>query len=81
MEERGLWSDGYSLSASAIHTSLMHVQGVLSAAGKKKEAFPVLAILEYVRWIVCLVGVRNAMPDNPTECVQKNSAKLTRVTN
>lgn len=34
---------------SSLSLSLMHVQGVLVAAGCYKEAFPVQAVLEHVR--------------------------------
>ncbi|CAN0183838.1 unnamed protein product, partial [Pylaiella littoralis] len=44
----GLWVDERRLSASALSLSLMHVQGVLAAAGRSKEAFAVQAILEHI---------------------------------
>lgn len=44
----GLWADDRRLSISALSQSLMHVQGVLVAAGRDKEAFAVQAILEHV---------------------------------
>lgn len=49
LEGQGLWTDDRRLSAPALSASLMHVQEVLCAAGRVKEAFPVLAILEHVR--------------------------------
>ncbi|CAM9390873.1 unnamed protein product, partial [Hapterophycus canaliculatus] len=48
LEGLGLWTDDRRLSPSALSMSLMHVQGVLTAAGCSKEAFPVQAILEHV---------------------------------
>lgn len=48
MDGLGLWVDERRLSASALSLSLMHVQGVLAAAGRSKEAFAVQAILEHV---------------------------------
>lgn len=50
LEGKGLWTDDRRLSAPALSASLMHVQEVLCAAGRAKEAFPVLAILEHVRF-------------------------------
>lgn len=49
LDGQGLWTDDRRLSAPALSASLMHVQEVLCAAGRAKEAFPVLAILEHVR--------------------------------
>lgn len=40
------------MSASALYASLIHVQGVLATAGRFKEAFPVLAVLEHVRTVL-----------------------------
>lgn len=51
LEGAGLWVDDRRLSAAGLYVSMMHVQRVLSTAGRAKEAFPVLAILEHVRLI------------------------------
>ncbi|CAM9264298.1 unnamed protein product, partial [Ectocarpus sp. 12 AP-2014] len=48
LESLGLWIDDRRLSVSSLSLSLMHVQGVLMAAGCYKEAFPVQAVLEHV---------------------------------
>ncbi|CAB1113909.1 unnamed protein product [Ectocarpus sp. CCAP 1310/34] len=48
LESLGLWIDDRRLSVSSLSLSLMHVQGVLVAAGCYKEAFPVQAVLEHV---------------------------------
>lgn len=48
LESAGLWADDRRLSAASVFASMMHVQAVLSAMGRAKEAFPVLAILEHV---------------------------------
>lgn len=48
MDGLGLWIDDRRLSASALSQSLMHVQGVLVAADRHKEAFAVQAVLEHV---------------------------------
>eukprot|EP00752_Nemacystus_decipiens_P012187 g10805.t1 len=66
----GLWADDRRLSAAALSQCLMHVQGVLVAAGRHKEAFPVQAVLEHVASSVTLdplqlVRVRLAR----TECL------------
>lgn len=44
----GLWADDRRLSAAALSQALTHVQGVLVAAGREKEAFAVQAVLEHV---------------------------------
>lgn len=59
LEGVGLWTDDRRWSASALSLSLMHVQGVLTAAGCSKEAFPVQAIVEHVSLecdLVCHIG-------------------------
>lgn len=50
-EGLGLWTDDRSLSASAFYSSLMHIQEVLTTSGRIKEALPILAILEHVRYL------------------------------
>ncbi|CAM9135050.1 unnamed protein product [Scytosiphon promiscuus] len=72
LEGVGLWTDDRRLSAAALSLSLMHVQGVLTAAGCSKEAFPVQAILEHVASKVTLDPLQLVRAKlERTECLAK----------